>query len=252
MNLWLSGEGDSLGELQWFWQLCFNSSFLAEHWNCLLPLSHFVWHWASQVTDTCSFILLLSLYFWVFFFNFVCGDLKLTGFKFLTWTSDFYCFGSHGVRPGARCASLEHGLEYSNCTMISSCIPLAQFAYPFLTTSAGGERAAPAKVAFLSLSWCLLLEFLSCLFCINMLSTCSCMDLYFVLSLVQCRFKDGSLQCVLLLRFLMKVCSVQVLILNTTVCLLHYFGDFLQSGEPFESPRKVESFVLLWSLILPI
>ena len=33
---------------------------LAGCWNFVLPLSHFVWHWASQCQDTCSFILLHS------------------------------------------------------------------------------------------------------------------------------------------------------------------------------------------------
>ena len=73
------------------------TSILARHWNSLQPLCHFAWHWACQCTDTRAFILPRALSF-----SFVSGDLALTGFWLLTWTSDFHCFGALGVGPWAR------------------------------------------------------------------------------------------------------------------------------------------------------
>ena len=43
--------------------------------------------------------------------NFVSGDLALTGFKLLAWTSDYNCFGALGVEPGAR--TLPHVLAWT-------------------------------------------------------------------------------------------------------------------------------------------
>ena len=40
--------------------------------------------------------------------DFVGGDLALTGFSLLTWTSNFHCFGSLGVWPGSQGPGLGH------------------------------------------------------------------------------------------------------------------------------------------------
>ena len=54
-------------------------SIPAEYRNSLLPLGHFVLHWAPQCTDTSAFILLHSLYFF-----------------FLSWISSLAIFRWHG------------------------------------------------------------------------------------------------------------------------------------------------------------
>ena len=52
-----------------------------------------------------------------YFLDFLSGDLALTGFYFLTWTSDFNCFGALGVGPGARTWLLawRMGRDFSFC-----------------------------------------------------------------------------------------------------------------------------------------
>ena len=57
---------------------------------CVSPSIH--WH-------TRFYTAALSIIF--IFLDFVSGDLALTGFSPLTWTSDFHCFGALGVGPGA-------------------------------------------------------------------------------------------------------------------------------------------------------
>ena len=61
-------------------------------------------HWRARFFYCCT------LYIF-FFLDFVSGDLALTGFLLLTWTSNFHCFGTLGVLPGAR----THGRDYSDC-----------------------------------------------------------------------------------------------------------------------------------------
>ena len=50
--------------------------------------------------QTRSFLYCCALYNFSFL-DFVSGDFALTGFWFLTWTSDFHCFGALRVWPGA-------------------------------------------------------------------------------------------------------------------------------------------------------
>ena len=100
---------------------CSSGSTPAECWNLQQPLGHFAWHWARQCTDKRAFyIAALSTIF--FPFDFISGDLALTGFSLWTWTSDFHCLGTLGVRPGAstrphvRAWSMgDIGRDYSNC-----------------------------------------------------------------------------------------------------------------------------------------
>ena len=95
----------------------------ARCWNPLQPLGHFAWHCARQCTGMCTFILLHWLH-WVcalfMFFPWISsvanytGNLTLTGFQLLTWTSEFRWFGALGTKPWARTS------DYSYCIMIAS------------------------------------------------------------------------------------------------------------------------------------
>ena len=92
-NLWLSSSGES----PWVWRHGFESSRvpkLSSTWPLCVALSQSVyWHarfYISALSITFSFL------------DFVSGNLALTGFQPLTWTSDFHCFGALGVGPWAR------------------------------------------------------------------------------------------------------------------------------------------------------
>ena len=78
--------------------------------------------WANQCTDMSAFILLCSLQF--FFLDFVSADLALTGFKLLTWTSYFHCFGA--LRVGPRARTPPHVLAWRMGVIIMIVEPLSQ------------------------------------------------------------------------------------------------------------------------------
>ena len=73
---------------------------------------------SQSVHGHARFLYCCALYTF-FFLDFVSGDLALTAFLLLTWTSDFHCFRALGVRPGARtvakCEGLAHERDYRDC-----------------------------------------------------------------------------------------------------------------------------------------
>ena len=79
---------------------------------------HFEGHWARQCTDTSAFyIAALSLY--IFFLDFVSGDLAMTGFLTLNMNIRlplFWSTWSQARGPDSvTCAGLSHGCDYSDC-----------------------------------------------------------------------------------------------------------------------------------------
>ena len=71
-------------------------------WNSLLPLGYFEWHWARHCTDTCFYIVLSLLFLSRISSIAIWHWQPATGFKLLTWTSDFtvYEYLDSGLGPG--------------------------------------------------------------------------------------------------------------------------------------------------------
>ena len=118
-NLWLSGQD----ELQWVGLYGFDSCRVLRFSAATRPF--------LRGTEPVSALTLGLLYcctiYILFFLDIISGDLALTGFHFLTWTSDNHCFGALGVGP-ATCVGLEHWHDYSySADLLAHCHRLFSF-----------------------------------------------------------------------------------------------------------------------------
>ena len=69
--------------------------------------------YACQCTDV-LFLYCCALYIF-FFLDFVCGDLALTGFLLIAWTSDWSTWSPARGPDSATCVGLAHGRDCSDC-----------------------------------------------------------------------------------------------------------------------------------------
>ena len=105
-------------------------SISSEFWNSLQPLSHFVWHWASQSTDTRAFMLCCALHnFFLGYCHTICqwqshADSVLT-LDMNIWRPLFWSTWSGALgQDSATWAGLAHGCDYSSYSLWAKVRPL--------------------------------------------------------------------------------------------------------------------------------
>ena len=99
-------------------QVARNNNSWTVFFHHLTPLGHFAWHWACKCTDTSdtsTFILLCSLYFFLWFCQWQSHADRGITLKRNIWLPRFWRTWRQ-VRVGpATCAGLAHGHDYSYC-----------------------------------------------------------------------------------------------------------------------------------------